>query len=125
MLRVVYRHRSLLRNMNEELHNIIRSQFWHTDRYCITEDFDFPGINWSTMSSDRSEENHSLQMLNEENSIQNVSESTRLNALLDLCLTPRWRRGDGREGGWGEMENGGGGGGEVENGAKGWYGKYI
>ena len=88
MLGVVYRPRWLLRNMNQELYNVIRNQLRHTDCYCITGDFNFPDIDWSRMSSNDSEEKHFLQMLNEENMIQHVFESTRENSILDLCLTP-------------------------------------
>ena len=74
--------------MNQDLYNVIRNQLRHTNCYCITGDSNFRDINWSTMSSNISEEKHFLQMLNEENMIQNVFEPTRLNAILDLCLTP-------------------------------------
>ena len=84
MLGVVYfRPGSLLRNVNQDLYNVIRNQLRHTNCYCVTGDFNFPDINWSTRSSNVSEEKHFLQILNEdiENMIQNVFESTGLNAI--------------------------------------------
>ena len=73
---VVYRPRWLLRNMNQDLYNVMRNQFQHTNCYCITGDFNFPDIDWSRLSSNDSEEKHFLHMLNEENMIQHVFEST-------------------------------------------------
>ena len=42
--------------MNQDLYNLIRNQLRQTDCYCITGDLNFPDINWSTMSSNVSEE---------------------------------------------------------------------
>ena len=88
MLGVVYSSGSLRRIMNHDSYNVFRNQLRHTDCYCITGDSNFPDINKSTMSPNASEKKHFPQMLNEENMIHNMSEPTKLNAVLDLCLTP-------------------------------------
>ena len=87
MLGVVYRPPSLPRTMNQQLFNIIRNTLWTSNRFCIMGDFNFPSIDWNTLSSNILEESRFLDVLNELNVSQNVYEPTRENAILDLCLT--------------------------------------
>ena len=86
-LGVVYRPPSTPRNVNQELYNVIRDNLWNTDRFYVVGDLNFRYIDWRTMSSNVSEEKYFLEMMNELNMIQHVSEPTRLNAILDLCLS--------------------------------------
>ena len=87
-LGVVYRPRTFNRNKNQNLYNIIRNQIWNADRFCVLGDFNFPHINWNTLSSSISEENHFIEMVHELNMIQHVRDPTRYLNILDLCLSP-------------------------------------
>ena len=87
-LGVVYRPRTFNRNKNQILYNIISNQIWNADRFCVLGDFNFPHINWNTLSSSISEENYFIEMVHELNMIQHVRDPTRYHNILDLCLSP-------------------------------------
>ena len=85
---VLYRPPSYNRETNEQLYQLLIDQLQNVDRFCVIGDFNFPGVDWETLSSANPEERHFLNVVNELNVIQVVNEPTRQNSLLDLCLAP-------------------------------------
>ena len=80
---VVYHPRTFNRNNNQNLYNILSNQIWNVDRFCVLGDFNFPNINWNTLSSSIPEEKHFIEMVQEVNMIQYVRDPNRVHNILD------------------------------------------
>lgn len=66
--------------------HLIRDVLENNTKFCLFGDFNFPNIDWITYSAESAHENYLVTCVHELNMVQKVSEPTRENAILDLCL---------------------------------------
>ena len=83
----IYRTPNMSAESNFEFVQFIRQKLHNTRDYLLLGDFNYPGIDWDTYSSNERSESLFLEFVNENNLIQKVRIPTRGTNILDLCLT--------------------------------------
>ena len=82
-----YRTPSMTQSENEDFVNFLRDKLIHQNNFVLVGDFNYPRIDWPNLSSDTYNSNIFLNFLNENHLYQKVSEPTRGENILDLCLS--------------------------------------